>query len=124
MTIQESAEMYLETIYILKRSKPDVHSIDVVDYMGFSKPSVSRAVRLLRENGYIEVDENRHLSLTDEGLKIAESMYDRHIVLSKALMSLGIDEATATMDACRIEHVISEESFQAIKKLLTERNEN
>lgn len=124
MTIQESAEMYLETIYILKRSKPDVHSIDVVDYMGFSKPSVSRAVRLLRENGYIEVDENRHLSLTDEGLKIAESMYDRHVVLSKALMSLGIDEATATMDACRIEHVISEESFQAIKKLLTERNEN
>ena len=124
MTIQESAEMYLETIYILKKSKPDVHSIDVVDYMGFSKPSVSRAVRLLRENGYIEVDENRHLSLTDEGLKIAESMYDRHVVLSKALMSLGIDEATATMDACRIEHVISEESFQAIKKLLTERNEN
>lgn len=120
MTIQESAEMYLETIYILTRSKPDVHSIDVVDYMGFSKPSVSRAVKLLKENGYINVDENRHISLTDSGRRIAESMYDRHTILSKALISLGIDEETATMDACRIEHVISEESFQAIKKILSE----
>ena len=120
MTIQESAEMYLETIYILTRSKPDVHSIDVVDYMGFSKPSVSRAVKLLKENGYIEVDENRHLSLTETGKAIAESMYDRHTVLSQALMSLGIDEDTAVKDACRIEHVISEASFQAIKKVLTD----
>lgn len=122
MTIQESAEMYLETIYILTRTKPDVHSIDVVDYMGFSKPSVSRAVKLLKENGYIDVDENRHLSLTDAGRKIAESMYDRHVVLSQALMSLGIDEDTAVKDACRIEHVISEESFQAIKQILTEKH--
>ena len=123
MTIQESAEMYLETIYILTRSKPDVHSIDVVDYMGFSKPSVSRAVKLLKENGYIEVDENRHLSLTETGKAIAESMYDRHTVLSQALMSLGIDEDTAVKDACRIEHVISEASFQAIKKVLTDKTQ-
>ena len=123
MTIQEFAEMYLETIYILTRSKPDVHSIDVVDYMGFSKPSVSRAVKLLKENGYIEVDENRHLSLTETGKAIAESMYDRHTVLSQALMSLGIDEDTAVKDACRIEHVISEASFQAIKKVLTDKTQ-
>ena len=123
MTIQESAEMYLETIFILTRSKPDVHSIDVVDYMGFSKPSVSRAVKLLKENGYIEVDENRHLSLTETGKAIAESMYDRHTVLSQALMSLGIDEDTAVKDACRIEHVISEASFQAIKKVLTDKTQ-
>ena len=120
MTIQESAEMYLETIYILSRKKPDVHSIDVVDYMGFSKPSVSRAVKLLKENGYIDVDENRHLALTDAGREIAESMYERHTVLSRALAALGIDEETAVKDACRIEHVISEESFSAIKKHLSE----
>ena len=120
MTIQESAEMYLETIYILSRKKPDVHSIDVVDYMGFSKPSVSRAVKLLKENGYIDVDENRHLALTDAGREIAERMYERHIVLSRALVALGIDEETAVKDACRVEHVISEESFRAIKKHLSE----
>ena len=120
MTIQESAEMYLETIYILSRKKPDVHSIDVVDYMGFSKPSVSRAVKLLKENGYIDVDENRHLALTDAGREIAESMYERHTVLSRALVALGIDEETAVKDACRVEHVISEESFRAIKKHLSE----
>ena len=119
MTIQESAEMYLETIYILSLKKPDVHSIDIVDYMGFSKPSVSRAVKLLKENGYIVVDENRHLTLTEAGRRIAESMYDRHTVLSRALISLGIDEETATKDACRVEHVISEETFQAIKKIVT-----
>ena len=100
-----------------------MHSIDVVDYMGFSKPSVSRAVKLLKENGYIEVDENRHLSLTETGKAIAESMYDRHTVLSQALMSLGIDEDTAVKDACRIEHVISEASFQAIKKVLTDKTQ-
>ena len=105
MTIQESAEMYLETIYILSLKKPDVHS--------------SRAVKLLKENGYIIVDENRHLALTDAGRRIAESMYDRHMVLSRALISLGIDEETATKDACRVEHVISEETFQAIKKTVT-----
>ena len=120
MTIQESAEMYLETIYILSSKKPDVHSIDVVDYMGFSKPSVSRAVKLLKENGYIDVDENRHLALTDAGREIAERMYERHIVLSRALVALGIDEETAVKDACRVEHVISEESFRAIKKHLSE----
>jgi len=118
MNVQESSEMYLETIYILSMKKPDVHSIDVVEYMGFSKPSVSRAVKLLKENGYIEVDENRHITLTCAGLKIAETMYERHIVLSKALMALGVDKETSSKDACRIEHVISEDTFNAIKKHL------
>ena len=118
MNLQESAEMYLETIYILTRNNPGVHSIDVVEYMGFSKPSVSRAVKLLKENGYINVDENRHLSLTEEGLKVAESMYDRHTVLSKALTALGVDPEVAVKDACRMEHIISEETFLAIKNHL------
>ena len=115
MTIQESAEMYLETIYILTRSKPDVHSIDVVDYMGFSKPSVSVAMKNLRENGYINVDENGFITLTESGFEIADRMYERHRIISQYFMLLGVDPDTAVKDACRIEHIISTDSFEAIK---------
>lgn len=116
MTLQESAEMYLETIYILTQSKPDIHAIDVVEYMGFSKPSVSRALKILRENGYLEIDQNHHLTLTDSGKRVAASMYERHTILTRCLIRLGVSPETAEKDACRMEHVISEESFEALKK--------
>jgi len=116
MNLQESAEMYLETIYILTQKRPDVHAIDVVEHMGFSKPSVSRAVKTLSENGYLEVDENHHLRLTESGKAVAESMYERHTILTQCLIHLGVSPETAEQDACRMEHVISEESFEALKK--------
>lgn len=116
MILAESAQMYLETILILTKSMPHVRSIDVVEYMGFSKPSVSRAVKNLRERGYITVDEGGYISLTEKGLCEADKMYERHRILSRLLISLGVDEKTATADACKIEHVISDESFEKIKK--------
>lgn len=117
MNLQESGEMYLETILILSREKA-VRSIDVVEYMGFSKPSVSRAVGLLKEGGYITVDENGYLILTSEGKDVAEKIYERHTFLTDFLKSLGVSEKTASEDACKIEHVISSESFSAIKDFL------
>lgn len=113
--MQESGEMYLETIRILSDEMPSVRAIDIGTYMGFSKPSVSRAMRLLKEDGYITVDDGGYILLTEKGQKIADKMYERHMMLSKVLMKLGVDEKTATDDACRIEHVISEESFIAIR---------
>ncbi|MBQ8648556.1 MAG: metal-dependent transcriptional regulator [Clostridia bacterium] len=116
MSIQESGEMYLETIYILSKKNSFVRSIDVGEYMGYSKPSVSRAVGLLKNGGYITVDKEGYISLTDVGTEVAEKMYERHKLLTDLLIKLGVDEETATEDACRIEHHISDKSFEAIKK--------
>ncbi len=118
MTIQESAEMYLETILILSKETELVRSVDIADRMGFSKPSVSRAVGLLRKNGYIEVSDSGAITLTDSGRGIAENIYERHTILTGILLSLGVREEVASEDACRIEHYISEESFEAIKRHL------
>lgn len=116
MALQESGEMYLESIYILIKEKKDVHAIDVSEHLRYSKPSVSRAMGILKKGGYIVVDDAGHIHLTDEGLKIAEVMYERHTLLTQFLMNLGVDEKTATDDACKIEHAISDISFEAIKK--------
>ena len=116
MQLQESGEMYLETIYILSQTSSAVRSLDVAEYMGFSKPSVSRAVGLLKSGGYLTVDGDGHLSLTESGRAVAEKIYDRHILLTRFLVHLGVNEQTAMEDACKIEHDISDESFEAIKK--------
>ena len=115
MRLQESGEMYLETILILSRMKNFVRSIDVCEYMGYSKPSISRAVSLLRNDGYVNMDERGYLLLTEKGLAVAEKIYERHQVLTRALKNMGVDERIAEEDACRIEHVISDESFDTIK---------
>ena len=115
MELKESGEMYLETIYILSKELETVRSLDVARYMKFSKPSVSRAMGLLRNSRYIAVDEKGYISLTNSGLEIAEKIYERHIVITKLLTDIGVDPETAAEDACRIEHVISDESFNAIK---------
>ena len=115
MRLQESGEMYLETILILSRMKNFVRSIDVCEYMGYSKPSISRAVSLLRNDGYVNMDERGYLLLTEKGLAVAEKVYERHQVLTRALKNMGVDEKIAEEDACRIEHVISDESFDTIK---------
>lgn len=115
MKIQESAENYLETILILNKRKDNVYSIDIATELDFSKPSVSVAMKKLRENGYINVTEEGHITLTEEGQKIAERVYERHILLRDWLVSLGVDPEIATEDACRMEHVISNESFEAIR---------
>lgn len=116
MTVRESGEMYLEAILVLAKKSGYVRSIDVSEYLGYSKPSVSRAMGILREGGYILMEKDGAITLTDSGKKLAETIYERHMVLSELLIRLGVDEKTATDDACRIEHVISDESFQAIKQ--------
>ena len=116
MKMQESGENYLETIYILKQRKCSVRSIDIVNELEYTKPSVSVAMKNLRENGYIEMDGDGYITLTSRGLSIAETMYERHTLISDWLVYLGVDPHTAVEDACRIEHVISAESFDAIKK--------
>ncbi len=116
MRLQESGEMYLETIYILFQKTGAVRSLDIAEYMGFSKPSVSRAVGLLKNAGYIVVDRAGFITLTETGEKIAKKIYERHTTLSQLLMRLGVDEATAVSDACKIEHDISDVSFEAIKR--------
>ena len=128
MKLQESGENYLETILILQQRMQHVRSIDVATELGFSKPSISRAVNLLRANGYLDVDGNGYLWLTESGRAVAERMYERHRLLTRCLMALGVSEETARQDACRIEHVISAESFEKIKehvqtRLLPEYNE-
>lgn len=115
MRLQESGEMYLETILILSQKKSFVRAIDVGEYMGFSKPSVSRAIGLLRNGGFVEVGDGGGLSLTDTGREVAEKIYERHRYLTKMLMEMGVDEETAAEDACRMEHVVSDKSFNAIK---------
>jgi len=115
MHLQESGEMYLETIYVLSKNGV-VRSLDVAEYMGFSKPSVSRAVGLLKQGGYLVMDRDGSLTLTEEGLGVAKKIYERHTLLSDFLVRLGVDEKTAAEDACKIEHNISDESFAAIKR--------
>ena len=113
--MQESGEMYIETIHILSQKSDSVRSIDVAKFRGFSKASVSRAMSVLKSEGYISIDSKGNITLEPPGLKIATSMYERHNVLAQMLMRLGVNEETATSDACKMEHVISEESFEAIK---------
>ena len=113
--MQESGEMYLETIYVLSLKSSSVRSIDIASEMGFSKPSVSRAVGILRDGGYISVDSIGCITLTQAGLEYAEKIYERHTVITKFLIEIGVDEKTASEDACRIEHVISDESVMKIK---------
>ena len=124
MHLQESGEMYLETIYILSQKNSAVRSIDVGEYMGFSKPSVSRAVGILKEGGYLTAGKDGYLALTEKGRDIAAKIYERHTVLADFLVRLGVDEETAAADACRIEHVISDESFLALKRSLGLPNED
>lgn len=115
MHLQESGEMYLETIYILSKKSSSVRSIDVSEYMGYSKPSVSRAMGILKNGGYVVVDADGHLSLTDAGLEIAQKIYERHTMLTDFLIRLGVNPVTAAEDACKMEHDISDETFEAMK---------
>ena len=116
MGVHESGEMYLEAIHVLTKNKGHVRSIDVSEYLGYSKPSVSRAMGILRSGGYITVDKNGGIVLTAAGLEIAEKIYARHTLLTKLLMQIGVSEETAAEDACKLEHAISDESFEALKK--------
>lgn len=118
MNLQESGEMYLETIYVLSQKLPAVRSIDVGEYMGYSKPSVSRAVGLLKQGGYVTTNEEGHLLLTDKGQKLASKTYERHEVLCDFFVRLGVDAEVASEDACKIEHHMSDETFEAIKQLV------
>lgn len=120
MQLMESGEMYLETIHILLKNKGMVRSLDIAEYMGFSKPSVSRAVGILKKGDYIIVDRYGYITLTDLGKSVAEKIYERHTILTEVLINLGVSEKAASEDACRIEHVISDESFDAIKKHIKE----
>ncbi|MBR3950000.1 MAG: metal-dependent transcriptional regulator [Oscillospiraceae bacterium] len=120
MSVHESGEMYLEAILVLSRRNGFVRSIDVSEYLGYSKPSVSRAMGILRSGEYIVVDKDGSITLTESGKEIAEKIFERHTVLSRLLMRLGVAEETAVEDACRLEHAISDESFQAIKRFAAE----
>jgi Iron dependent repressor, metal binding and dimerisation domain./Iron dependent repressor, N-terminal DNA binding domain. len=124
LNIRESAEMYLETILVLRQKLPHVRSIDIVNELNYKKSSVSVAMKKLRENGLIVMDENGFITLTAEGEKIASTMLERHRLISDWLMKLGVSEATAVQDACRIEHVISQESFEAIKRYIPKMIQN
>ena len=116
--MHESGEMYLETIYVLNKKSPEVRSVDVAEYMGFSKPSVSRGVGILKQGGYLTVDANGFLELTDAGTEVAKKIYERHTVLTEMLVKMVVSEETAAQDACKIEHVISDETLGCIKKTL------
>ncbi|MBR3835861.1 MAG: metal-dependent transcriptional regulator [Clostridia bacterium] len=118
MFLQESGEMYLETIYVLTKNSDAVRSIDVCEHMGYSKPSVSRAIGLLKNGGYVTVDGEGHLSLTAEGKEVAEKIYERHTVITEFLISLGVSRDVASEDACKMEHVISDDSVEAIKSFV------
>ena len=118
MHIQESGEMYLETIYLLHKKTGHVHSVDISEHMGYSKPSVSRAVGLLKNGGFITVDHSGHITLTDTGRSVAEKIYERHTVLTRFLVTLGVTPEVAAEDACKLEHAISDESLQAIKAFI------
>ena len=118
MRLHESGEMYIETIYVLTRERPAVRAIDVGEHMGFSKPSVSRALHILKNGGYVSVSPEGYLSLTDAGLAVAEKIYARHELLKSFLLSIGVDEDTAAEDACRMEHALSDTSFEALKRYL------
>lgn len=116
MALQESGEMYLETIYVLSRESDSVRAIDIGDHMGYSKPSVSRALGLLRDEGLVVKNEDGFIKLTESGAALAERIYERHTILTKLFIDIGVDEKTASEDACRIEHYISDKTFDAIKR--------
>ena len=122
MRIKESAENYLEAILMIKKEKGNVRSIDVANELGFSKPSVSVAMKNFREDGYISIDGDGSISLTKKGLEIAERIYERHNVIAKALIALGVDEQTAFEDSCKIEHDISQQTFEKLKEYLTKQS--
>ena len=121
MHIQESGEMYLESIYVLSQKGAQVRSVDVGEYLGYSKPSVSRAVGLLKSGGYLRMDKDGSLSLTEAGLEVAKKIYERHTFISSVLERLGVSAETAAADACKIEHHISDETFEAIKRHVRDR---
>ena len=123
MHLQESGEMYIESIYVLSKKMSHVRSLDVAEYMNYSKPSVSRAVGLLRAGGYVNVDEDGHLTLTELGLEVAHKIYERHTVIRALLVRLGVDPETASEDACKMEHAISDASFEAIKRFAKDTEE-
>ena len=116
MSLHESGQMYLEAIYVLLERSEKIRAIDVGAYLGYTKPSVSRAVGILKKGGFIFVDSDGYITMSESGRSVAEQLYERHTVLTKMLVALGVDERTATDDACRIEHVISDESFSAVKQ--------
>ena len=118
LKIQESAENYLETIYVLKKRKTSVRSIDIANELGFSKPSVSVAMKNLRENGYIETDKDGYITLLPMGESVAKRVFERHTILTKGLLKLGVSETTADEDACKIEHIISNETIEALKRFI------
>ena len=118
MNLHESGEMYIETIYVLTRENPNIRAIDVGERMGFSKPSVSRALGILKQGGYVTVSPEGFLSLTESGIDVAEKIYARHELLKNFLVSIGVDEKTAAEDACKMEHAISDTSFEAMKRHL------
>ncbi len=120
MHLQESGEMYLETILVLSKKNPAVRAIDISEHMGYSKPSVSRAVGLLKNGGFITVDKDGFIALTEDGLAVASKIYERHTLLTQFLIRLGVDPDTASEDACKLEHAISDTSFEAIKRYANE----
>ena len=120
MHLQESGEMYLETIHVLLQQNGNCRSVDISEHMGYSKPSVSRAVGLLKKGGYIVVDPEGYITLTESGLKIAHKIFERHTILTQMLTALGVDPLVAAEDACKLEHAISDESFNAIKRYLNQ----
>ena len=120
MSVHESGEMYLEAILVLTRKSGFVRAIDISEYLGYSKPSVSRAMGLLRQGEYIVVEPDGAITLTDTGRQIAEKIYERHTLLTELLVKMGVSQETAAADACRLEHAISDESFQAIKRYAAE----
>lgn len=120
MRIQESGEMYLESIYVLLKKNGNVRSVDIAEYMGYSKPSISRAVGLLKAGDFIKIAKDGSITLTRAGIAVAEKIYERHTLLSNLLIRLGVSPETASEDACRLEHAISDESFEAIKKFVTD----
>lgn len=122
MIIKESAENYLEAILMIKKQKGHVRSVDIANHLNFTKPSVSVAMKAFREDGYITMDSDGGISLTEKGLKIASGVYERHEVIAKALIALGVDEKTAYEDSCKVEHDISNETFEALKNHLKKRN--
>ena len=121
MSLQESGEMYLESILVLSKKLPHVRSVDISEHMGYSKPSVSRAMGLLRSGNYITVDDDGFIALTEEGLAVAEKIYNRHNLLTRMLIGIGVDPETAAADACKMKHVISDRTYEAIKQHLGEK---
>jgi len=122
MALHESGQMYLEAIYVLLQKSEKIRAIDVGAYLGYTKPSVSRAIGILKKGEYISVDNDGYITMTSSGKQVAEQLYERHTVLTNMLMTLGVDEETAAEDACRIEHVISDKSFAAVKKYFLNHN--